>query len=177
VNTYIALLRGINVGGRNILPMNELGTILETIGYENIRTYIQSGNVVFCTRDEIGTNAAAEISEEILKKKGFEPNVLLLNAKQLADAIENNPFPTDDGKALHFFFLESQPEKPNLEPLESLKVESEQFKLYENVFYLYAPEGIGRSKLAAAVEKSIGVAVTARNWNTVIKLKYMAEIT
>jgi uncharacterized protein (DUF1697 family) len=87
MNTYIALLRGINIGGKNILPMKELVTILETLGYENIQTYIQSGNVVLRSSKKVGVKDAAEISGAIFRKKGFEPKVLLLSAKQLQDAI------------------------------------------------------------------------------------------
>lgn len=175
MNTYIALLRGINIGGNHILPMKELVAILETLGFENIQTYIQSGNVVFRSGKKIGAKDAAEISGAIFRKKGFEPKVLLLSAKQLQDAIKHNPFPTDDGKALHFLFLESKPGQPNMERLETLKGKSEAFKLDKKVFYLYAPEGVGRSKLAVAVEKSLGVPVTGRNWNTVSKLAAMVE--
>ena len=157
------------------MPMRELVEILEATGYEYIETYIQSGNVVFRSKKKVGKKNASDISRGILKKKGFEPRVLLLSAGQLEDAIQNNPFSTSNGKALHFFFLESEPRQPNLEQLRSIRADSEEFKLTKKVFYLYAPEGVGRSKLAAAVEKAIGVPVTARNWTTVSKLASMAE--
>ena len=156
--------------------MKELVEILDTIGYENIQTYIQSGNAVFRSREKVGMDGASAISREILRKKGFEPKVLLLSVEQLQDAIKNNPFPTNDGKALHFFFLELLPHSPSIEQLDSLKIESEKFELKDKVFYLYAPEGIGRSKLAATVEKLIGVPVTARNWNTINKLISMVSM-
>ena len=105
----------------------------------------------------------------------LQPKVLLLSHKQLQEAIKNNPFPTSDGKALHFFFLEQPCSKPNIDYLESLKIESEKFKLHKMTFYLYAPEGVGRSKLAAATGKALGVSLTARNWNTVNKLASMIE--
>ncbi len=177
MNTYIALLRGINVGGRNKLPMTDLVSILEHLGYNDVRTYIQSGNVVFRSTKKIGESVGSEISREILGTKGFAPKVLLLSIEQLQNAIRNNPFPTDDGKALHFFFLESHPQEPDLEQLNSRKVTSEEFQLIGKVCYLYAPNGIGRSKLAAAVEESIGVPVTARNWHTVSNIVAMAERT
>lgn len=175
VMTYIALFQGINVGGKNILPMQDLISILKSMGYEGVQTYIQSGNVVLQSKREIGKNDAENISKEIQKKKGFEPNILLLSLDQLQAVVKANPFPTEVGKAMHFFFIESQPHQPQLEYLESLKIESEEFKLGERVLYLYAPNGIGRSKLAAAVEKAVGVPVTARNWNTVSKLLSMIE--
>ncbi len=155
--------------------MKELVSILKALGYANVQTYIQSGNVVFNSEEKVGEKETGEISREILDKKGFEPTVMLLGAAQLQDTIKNNPFPTDSGKALHFYFLESHPQEPNIERLNSVKAESEEFKLIGNVFYLYAPDGIGRSKLAAAVEKSLAVPVTARNWNTVSKVASMVE--
>jgi len=173
VNSYIALFRGINVGGKNSLPMKELVAILEGMDYENIQTYIQSGNVLFQSKKKVEEISAGEISRGVLEKKGFEPKVLILSVEQLQEAIKNNPFATSNGKVLHFFFLESQPLQPNMEQLMSKKVESEEFELNQKVFYLYAPDGLGRSKLARAVEKAMRVPVTARNWNTVSKLASM----
>ena len=173
--TYIALFRGINVGGRNILPMKELIAILGSLNYENIQTYIQSGNVVFQSKNKVSEKSASEISKLVLARKGFEPKVLFLSLEELQDAIAYNPFSTDDGKALNFFFLESQPREPNLAQLDSVKAKSEEFMLGRQVFYFYAPDGIGRSKLAASVEKALSVPITARNWNTVSALNSMAE--
>ena len=170
MNTYIALFRGINVGGKNILPMKGLVEILEDMGSEDIKTYIQSGNVVFRIKQGKTNKIAEEISLKILENYSFEPKVLLLESDDLHAAIDNNPFDTKDGKVLHFFFLASDPESPDLEHLGAIKSDSEEFKLVKNIFYLYAPDGIGRSKLAAKVEQRLGVPVTARNWNTIFKL-------
>lgn len=175
MNTYIALFRGINVGGNNILPMKDLVGILEGMGCEKIKTYIQSGNVVFQTNKEQANKIAREISSRILESHGFEPKVLLLEIPELQDAIENNPFNTEDGKALHFFFLDSHPNNPDLERLMAIKSKSEEFKLQKKVFYLYAPDGVGRSKVAVKVEQCLGTPVTARNWNTVSKLISMVK--
>lgn len=175
MNTYIALFRGINVGGKNILPMKDLVEILEGMGCEQVKTYIQSGNVVFQRKKTPSNKLAGEISSNILEHHGFEPKVLLLEIAELQAAIENNPFKTEDGKALHFFFLDALPEHPDLERLMAVKSKSEEFKLDKNIFYLYAPDGVGRSKLAAKVEQSLGVPVTARNWNTVSKLISIAR--
>jgi uncharacterized protein (DUF1697 family) len=177
VNTYIALFRGINVGGTNILHMRELVAILEAMGYKNIQTYIQSGNVVFRSNKKTMEKSASAISRRIFEEKGFEPGVLLLGSKQLQEAVENNPFDTSNGKALHFFFLETEPCQPNIDQLVSIKADSEKFGLNNKVFYLYAPNGIGRSKLAAAVEKVMGVSATSRNWNTIRKLVSMIKKT
>jgi len=157
------------------LSMKDLVAILGTMNYENIQTYIQSGNVVFQCKDKVSEKSAGEIGKLILDKKGFEPKVLLLSLGELQNAIANNPFATDNGKALHFFFLESQSHEPNIEQLMSIKVKSEEFMLSNNVFYLYASDGIGRSKLAADAEKALDVPITARNWNTVSALISMAE--
>ncbi len=175
MNTYIALFRGINVGGKNTLPMKDLSNLLEELGYKNVQTYIQSGNVVFQSNKESPDKIAKNISASVMERHGFAPKVLLLNSAQLQDAVDHNPFETKEGKALHFFFLDSQPAKPNLEKLTTVKAVSEKFKLHKKVLYLYAPDGIGRSKLVANVESCMGVPVTARNWNTVKKLAEMTE--
>ena len=175
MNTYIALFRGINVGGKNILSMKDLIEILESVGCKNVKTYIQSGNVVFQLEKGNRNKIDEKISRKILESYGFEPKVLLLELADLDDAVKNNPFETKTGKSLHFFFLESQPKAPDLEGLTTVKSNSEEFKLNKKIFYLYAPHGIGRSKLAAKVEQSLGVPVTARNWNTVSKLMAMVK--
>jgi len=173
MQTFIALFRGINVGGNNILPMKELVKILESLGCEKTRTYIQSGNAVFQSAGDRPL-VGRRMSEEIGERYGFTPKVLLLTLADLKAAVAANPFPTNLGKELHFFFLESQPSAPNLARLNELKVGREAFLLHDRVFYLYAPDGVGRSKLAARVEQCLGVLVTARNWNTVQKLLALA---
>ena len=173
MKSYVALIRGINVGGKNSLPMKELVALFQSHGYRNVQTYIQSGNIVLESNKDLGVEDSRIIGKLILEKKGFEPRVMFIGEPAFQSAIEENPFPTNIGKALHFFFLESQPQKPDLERLQSLKAESERFELGNFGFYLHAPDGLGRSKLGAAVEKSLGVAVTARNWNTVDKLASM----
>ena len=175
MHIYVALFRGINVGGKNILPMKHLTEILADMGGQDIQTYIQSGNVVFRIRQGEAEKIAKEISRKILDSYSFEPKVLLLEPDDLHAAIDNNPFDTRDGKALHFLFLSSTPESPDLEQLDAIKSDAEEFKLVGNVFYLYAPEGIGRSKLAAKVEQHLGVQGTGRNWNTISKLKSLVD--
>ena len=173
--TYIALFRGINVGGKNILPMKDLARIFEDMGCENVKTYIQSGNVVFQRKKTKVNKMAKEIGSKIFKSRGFEPKVILLETSELQNAVQNNPFNTKDGKALHFFFLDSYPQNPDLEKLMTVRSKSEKFKLHEKVFYLYAPDGVGHSKLAAKVEQCMGIPATARNWNTVNKLISMVD--
>jgi uncharacterized protein (DUF1697 family) len=173
MNTYIALFRGINVGGNNILPMKPLADLLKRLGCEDVRTYIQIGNVVFNIDDHLKANLAKSLSDAVLEAHGFAPKVLLLTASEFSTAITNNRFSTEDGKLLHFFFLSEIPQSPDLEKLETLKLPSEVYELKNNIFYLYAPEGVSRSKLFAKVEKCLGVPATARNWNTVNKLAFM----
>jgi len=156
VYTFIALFRGINVGGHHSLPMRELVVILENMGLENIRTYIQSGNVIFQSKVNHDTGFSTKISSSVEAIKGFEPGVLLLSPEEFQTAIDKCPFSTDVGKLLHFFFLGEIPEGPDLESLEALKSETEEFQLINKVFYLYAPDGIGRSKLVTKVEKAMG---------------------
>lgn len=158
------------MGGKNVLPMKELVGILEAMGYEHVRTYIQSGNVVFQSRKKVGWKDAAAIGKQVFAKKGFEPTVLLLSEAALQSAVEKNPLPTTDGKALHFFFLGALPKRPDWKRLVAAQSKSEAFELRGDVFYLHAPDGIGRSRLATQVEKALGVPATARNWNTVAKL-------
>lgn len=173
MNTFIALFRGINVGGNNSLPMKTLKTILESLGCEKVRTYIQSGNAVFQSSVPDPVRLAETISAAISDKCGFEPRILLLKRTDLEEAVKHNPFPMDPGNRLHFFFLAEEPKHPDLEGLKLLKTGSESFQLFRKVFYLHAPDGIGRSKLAAGTERRLGVATTARNWNTVNKLMEM----
>jgi uncharacterized protein (DUF1697 family) len=177
MTTYIALLRGINVGGANILPMKELVAVLERLGLENVRTYIQSGNVVFQSTTTDANQLSQTIKTAVGESHGLAPEVLVLSIGEFNDAIAACPF-TDgdpDPKTLHLSFLASIPSDPDLDRLEVIRSPSERFQLAESVFYLYAPEGIGRSKLAANVERAIGVTMTARNWRTVTKLMSMAE--
>lgn len=175
MNTIIALLRGINVGGHGKLPMRELKALLDGMGLANVQTYIQSGNVVFQSDRTDLPALAQEISAAIGQSHGFEPNIMLLPLAELVTAVSQNPYPaTDDQhKTLHFYFLASAPPNPDLASLEALKSNTEQFTLIGSVFYLYAPDGIGRSKLAAKVERALGVAATARNWRTVSTLLEM----
>jgi uncharacterized protein (DUF1697 family) len=172
---YIALFRGINVGGKNSLTMKALVRMLEENGYTRVQTYIQSGNVIFQS-----TSAKAEVFSRIIgraiaSKYGFQPGIVVLSAQELNKAAAANPFPKAEAesKSLHLYFLSQAPKDPDLEALNRLKSDNESFKLIGDVFYLHAPDGIGRSKLAPRVEKLLDVETTARNWNTVTKLLEM----
>jgi len=173
----IALFRGINVGGRNSLPMKALSTLLESLGCADVKTYIQSGNVVFRHASTDVEKLSRDISAAIDNEFGFLPNVLVLTPTDLQHAIDGNPFAdaTSEPKTLHLWFLAGEARNVDLASIESLKSESESFVLADRVFYLHAPDGIGRSKLAAGVERRLGVATTARNWRTVSKILEMTQ--
>jgi len=177
LNTFIALFRGINVGGHNKLPMRELVGVLEELGFINIETYIQSGNVVFDCEESDVLLLSKKIQEAISKSHGFAPAIILLKAEEMKAAIDANPFreAEDEPKTLHLYFLALQPENIDMDRLESAKKANERYALKGNIFYLLAPDGIGRSKLAANVDKSLGVATTARNWRSVIKIMEMTK--
>ena len=172
MSTWIALFRGINVGGNNILPMKELTAMLEGLGCTGVKTYIQSGNVVFRKSGSKASQLAKSIGKSVLSAYGFEPKVLFLTVQELENAVRSNPFTEaeEDPKSLHIFFLAEKPKSPNLKALNELKTRSESFSLIEKLFYLHEPDGVGRSKLAAKAEKLLGVSATARNWRTVSKL-------
>lgn len=175
--TYIALFRGINVGGKNALRMSDLCKVLEDLGCRDIKTYIQSGNAVFHNSSENRVEFCTKLTAEIELRFGFAPKVLLKTPEEIDRAIKNNPFraaEADPGH-IHLGFLSEPADKVDLDKLESLKANYEQFSLIEDVFYLYAPNGVGRSKLAANCEKIIGVSMTDRNWITVCKLKEIAS--
>lgn len=177
MKTRIALLRGINVGGANPLPMAELTTLLAALGARAIRTYIQSGNAVFLCPEPSCASLGSRLTAEIGKRHGFTPDVLVLTPEALIRAIEENPFPEAAGmpKTLHLGFLAAPPSTPDLARLDGLKRGGERFHLANDLLYLHLPDGAGRSKLAAGAERALGEPMTVRNWNTVLKLAEMAQ--
>lgn len=177
MRTWVALFRGINVGGNNILPMKDLVATLENVGAQDVETYVQSGNAVFRSEETDASVLSRRIGAAIEEGHGFEPRVLLLGSEELESAVRSNPFPEaeSDPKTLHVFFLASSPESPDLGALEEIKGGREGFVLEDRIFYLHAPDGIGRSRLAANTERLLGVPATARNWRTVRKVMEMAK--
>lgn len=156
--------------------MKDLVELLEGLGVQQVKTYIQSGNVVLQSAKE-PSQLSENISQAIQQHFGFTPQVLLLTQTEFEDAIRNNPFPKAEPfpKTLHLGFLAHEPLSPKLNELEQLKTSGEEFLLKGKVFYLHAPEGIGRSKLAEKIEKHMGVPMTMRNWNTVTKLHLLLK--
>ena len=155
--------------------MKALVALLAGEGLDEVRIYIQSGNVVFR-----GAGSAAAIAERILAavgaRFGFRPHLLLLSAADLERAASANPYPEACAtpQYLHLWFLVETPTAAAAKSLESLRAPSERFTVRGRVLYLHAPEGIGRSKLAARAESLLGVSATARNWRTVTQLLELA---
>lgn len=177
MKTFVALFRGLNVGGKNVLPMKDLVALLEGMGLRDVETYIQSGNAVFRSEEEDASLLSGRIRTAIEKVHGFEPQVLLLEPEAVERAVLSNPFPEaePEPKTLHVYFLASTPELPDLDDLERIRDDRERFVLEGGIFYLHAPDGVGRSRLAANAEKLLGVPATARNWRTVRKVLEMAK--
>ena len=171
MSRYIVLLRGVNVGGHNFLPMKELKSALEAAGYKNVGTYIQSGNLVLDSEHD----PMLAIKALIAGKFGFDPDVLTLTQQQFKKAIVNNPYLGFEGKWVHFYFCQQEP-KLDLQRLTQLKADTASCQMIPRVFYLHAPMGIARSKLVANIEKCLGVRATGRNLNTVHKLANMLNI-
>ncbi len=165
----VLLLRGINVGGGNKLPMAELRGILEGLGASEVQTYIASGNVVFT-----GDLGEEEISDAIEAAKGFRIRVMVLEADSFRLIATACPFDAPEGKMLHVWYL-TGPARFDEALAAELKADSERYHVTDRAIYLLAPEGIGRSKLAEKMDKVAGVQTTARNWNTVTKLLEMLD--
>jgi uncharacterized protein (DUF1697 family) len=176
VNTYIALFRGINVVGNRTLPMKALKGLLEQNGCADVRTYIQSGNVIFRSRTSNTARLSKRLAAAVAKDHGFEPDVLLLTPADLEKAAAGNPFPAAaaNPKSVHLFFLSEPPKKPDLKACEALRL-TERYELKGRIFYLHTPDGFGASKLASRAERLLGVAATARNWRTVTTLLGMLK--
>jgi uncharacterized protein (DUF1697 family) len=176
MKTWIALFRGINVMGAHLVPMKELAELLRAQGLVDVRTYVQSGNVVF--RASGGPESLSErIGAVVLQARGFRPRIVVLQSDELERAAEANPFPdaVADPKSLHLFFLSERPTGADVPALDRLRVGREAFALRDSVFYLHTPDGFGVSRLAKSAERHIRVDATARNWNTVQKLIALAR--
>lgn len=174
---WIALLRGVNVGGKNILPMKDLRALLEGLGHREVKTYIQSGNCVFASAVTNRTALQAGLAAAIEKSFGFRPAVLVLTAEDMKAAIDRNPFGerVNDPKNLHLHFLiQEGTEACDLATLQDYATADEEFQLIDGVFYFYAPNGMGRSKAADKITRFLPVEMTARNLNSARKILDLA---
>lgn len=177
MNTWIILLRGINVGGSNVLPMADLKATLLAAGFESVQTYIQSGNVVLVTQLEDANEIESSVNKAIQHSHGMNVAVWSLSASALARAVAANPFHEAGAvpKTLHLFFLQELPTPARMSVLEGYLAPTEQLEVNGNHIYLHAPEGIGRSRVAQKLESTLGISATARNWRTVLKLCEMVD--
>jgi uncharacterized protein (DUF1697 family) len=176
MNRYITLLRGVNVSGTNILKMADFRAFLTGFGFENVETYIQSGNAVFSSPKSID-EAQKLVSAAFPARFGFLPKMMLLTAVELAAAIAGNPFAARDADParLHAGFMDWEPDAEALARVAAKARLSEEYEIRGRVFYLFTPDGLGESKFAASIERTLKVAVTFRNWRTVLALGEMAS--
>lgn len=174
---YVALLRGVNVGGHAKLPMADLRKVLEDLGYTDVTTYLQSGNAVFTSPQGNPEVLEHEIEEALTRDLGLSTRVMLRTGSELEALIENNPFPAAAVKPTTLFaaFLSAPMDLERLDAVNLDQFEPDQFRPADRAIYLWYPNGAGRSKLSSAfLERRLGVAATARNWNTVTKLRDLA---
>lgn len=176
MQTFIALIRGINVGGHKKVKMAELKTACEGLGLHEVRTLLQSGNVIFRTARAGRAKLAAEI-EGVL---GVEARVILRSAEELRDAIAANPMKEEAQRGPSHFvvvFLSERPTEAAMKALRDAYAGPESMQLHGAEIYIHYGEGMGTSKLTnVLIERKLGVTGTARNWNTVTKLAAMAAL-
>ena len=169
---YIVLFRGINVGGKNLLPMKTLVPLLEENSFEHVSSYIQSGNVVL----KSASDPVEKIKSIVVKSFGFSANIFTLNEAAFTTAVVHNPYQAFEGKFVHFYFCH-HPIVLNQDKMHKHLTDSETYFIQDKVFYLHAPDGIGRSKLVANIEACLGQPATGRNLNTVNKISIMLTKT
>jgi uncharacterized protein (DUF1697 family) len=174
----ISMLRGVNVGGHNKIKMDALRALYESLRLESPRTYVQSGNVIFRSKEKNSATLAKKIQSAIERKFGFRPEVILRTTDEMRAAIAASPFTgrnLEPGKIL-VTFLAGDPGAKAGETLRSLKDFPEELHLLGRELYIYFPNGAGKSKLPwSKVDKLLQTAGTARNWNSVTKMLAMAE--
>lgn len=176
--TFVALLRGVNVAGRNRVSMPELRSALDSLGLEDVVTYIQSGNVVFRSRTGGAEKLAAAIEGAIAETFGIAVVVMLRTPAELAKVGAGNPFlrAGADPSKLHVIFLGGRPAPKAAAQLDPERSPLDEFRLDGREVYLHLPNGFGRSKLTVDYfERRLGVAGTARNWKTLGKLIALTE--
>ena len=169
---WVALLRGINVGATNRIAMAKLRSALETLGLQDVVTYVQSGNVVFGSSAARGT-VTADLERRIAEVFGASVAVLLRTEAELAGIAARNPWleKEDDRKKLHVVFLDTAPRAAAVAKLDPERSPPDEFVVDGSEIFVRYPNGSGRSKLTLDYfEPRLGVRATARNWNTVLKL-------
>lgn len=172
---WIIFLRGVNVGGNNKLLMADLREALQEAGFEQVQTYIQSGNVILTSQKDRAT-IAKEVGELLKRSFELEISILVVAVEDVEKAIAQNPFEGDPSRLMFYFCFESLDAFDD-SALQELTANEEELKVTKDVVYLHAPEGIGRSKLVEKMDRLIPVQLTARNLRTAQKLVNMAKST
>ena len=171
---YIAMLRGINVGGKKIVRMEKLRISFEALEFGRVRTYVQSGNVVFEAERASPDDLSKTIAEKISKDFGFPIPVVVRTSDEMGKIVGGNPFLNErelDLSKLHVTFLAALPAKNAKERIDALNAGPDQFRIRGREIYLYCPDGYGRTRLSNnAIEKALSVGATTRNWKTVSTL-------
>jgi uncharacterized protein (DUF1697 family) len=179
MTVIISMLRGVNLGSHNRIKMDELRAVYESLKLEDPRTYVQSGNVLFKTKERDETKLSARIQNAIEKKFGFLPDVILRTTEELRKAVAKNPFAGRkdiDPSKLLVTFLGANPGAEVSEKLRALDTAPEELCMHGREIFIYYPNGLARPKFQwIKAEKILKVACTGRNWNSVTKMLAMAE--
>lgn len=172
MQTYICLLRSINVSGTNIIKMAELRPFWENLGFSEVKTYIQSGNIIFKSASKPDVSVLEKAIEAKFQTKNV--SVILKTPSELDSIINENPFHslTDfDPKKMYISYFQEIPETSKQQDFEQMQFGEDQFNIINNVMYIYFGISAGKSKLTnKVIEGKLGVAATTRNWNTTVKL-------
>jgi uncharacterized protein (DUF1697 family) len=178
-SAYVALLRGINVGGHKIIKMESLRKEFEEMGFADVATFVQSGNVVFKASEKAAADLPARIEKMLLRRFEMAVPVIVRTAGEIGEVAGNNPFLKEtsvDVSKLHVSFLSGVPGKNAVKGLDTIASGADRFRCRGREIFLYCPDGIGGTKLSInAFEKILSVVATTRNWNTVNKLWEMAR--
>ncbi len=179
MTNYIAILRGINVGGNRKLLMADLKTICKGLGFQNIKTYIQSGNVIFHIEEQEHNKLATTLEMAIKKNHGFDVPVVVRTLAELKKIQDQNPFLKNADTSideLHLTFLSEDPSTENLKKIETYNYTPDEFKIIGHNAFIKIPGKYHKSKLTNSFfEKKLQVKATTRNWKTVLKLMELAE--
>ena len=177
---YLALLRGINVSGHNMIKMDELKSLLEGMGFQNVETYIQTGNVFLDSEEESGVALGFKIKQEIFKAWGYEVPVMILQKEDLVLALQNNPYLKEanaDTSKLYFSFLSKELAANAIHDLKMSQVKPDEATIDKNRLYLKYTKGAGKTRMDNKyIEKKLNVLSTIRNYNTVTKLLELFDV-
>ena len=179
MKTHLALLRGINVSGHNMIKMDSLKTVLENAGFQNVRTYIQSGNVFVDSEEEHGASVGFKIKQEIFKELGLEVPVVVVSKEDLSACLKNNPYLQEkecETKKLYVAFLSKELQGSAINDLKISQFKPDEAAFDKSRIYIKYAVGAGKTRLDQKyIEKKLNLVATIRNWNTVSTLLEMFE--